>query len=54
MNLLVEQTHTLTAFGETGKTFGDNPFGGGAGCVLKKCCEKYKKKGKYCKSCPKR
>ncbi|CAG5012293.1 hypothetical protein DYBT9275_05147 [Dyadobacter sp. CECT 9275] len=23
-------------------------------CVFKKCCEKYKKKGKYCKKCPKR
>ncbi|MFB0944676.1 MAG: hypothetical protein ACJAZY_000094 [Spirosomataceae bacterium] len=22
-------------------------------CVLKKCCKKYKKKGKYCRSCPK-
>jgi hypothetical protein len=22
-------------------------------CVLKKCCKKYKKKGRYCKSCPK-
>ncbi len=23
-------------------------------CVLKKCCKAYKKKGKYCKKCPKR
>lgn len=22
-------------------------------CVMKKCCKKYKKKGKYCRSCPK-
>lgn len=22
-------------------------------CLKKKCCKKYKKKGKYCKSCPK-
>jgi hypothetical protein len=22
-------------------------------CVLKKCCKKYKKKGRHCKSCPK-
>lgn len=26
----------------------DNTF-----CVLKKCCKKYKRKGRYCKSCPK-
>lgn len=23
-------------------------------CVFKKCCEKYKKKGKHCKKCPKK
>lgn len=23
-------------------------------CVLKKCCKAYKKKGRYCKKCPKR
>ena len=23
-------------------------------CALKKCCKKYKKKGRYCKKCPKR
>lgn len=23
-------------------------------CLFKKCCKKYKKKGKHCKSCPKR
>jgi hypothetical protein len=23
-------------------------------CVFKKCCEKYKKKHKYCKKCPKK
>jgi hypothetical protein len=23
-------------------------------CRKKKCCNKYKRKGKYCKSCPKR
>ena len=23
-------------------------------CVLKKCCKKYKKKGRYCKKCPNR
>lgn len=22
-------------------------------CLFKKCCKKYKKKGKYCRSCPK-
>jgi hypothetical protein len=22
-------------------------------CVFKKCCKKYKKKGRYCKKCPK-
>lgn len=22
-------------------------------CVFKKCCKKYKKKGKHCKKCPK-
>lgn len=22
-------------------------------CVLKKCCKAYKKKGRYCKKCPK-
>ena len=21
-------------------------------CLYKKCCKKYKKKGKYCKNCP--
>jgi len=24
------------------------------GCVLKKCCKAYKKKGKHCKKCPKK
>lgn len=24
-----------------------------AECAFKKCCKKYKKKGKHCKSCPK-
>ncbi|HEV7349396.1 hypothetical protein [Telluribacter sp.] len=23
-------------------------------CALKKCCKNYKKKGKYCKKCPKK
>jgi hypothetical protein len=23
-------------------------------CVFKDCCKKYKKKGKYCKKCPKK
>jgi ferric iron reductase protein FhuF len=23
-------------------------------CVLKDCCKNYKKKGKYCKKCPKK
>jgi hypothetical protein len=23
-------------------------------CVFKKCCEKYKRKRKYCKKCPKK
>ncbi len=23
-------------------------------CELKKCCKKYKKKGRYCKKCPRR
>lgn len=23
-------------------------------CIFKKCCEKYKKKGKHCKKCPKK
>lgn len=31
------------------KTFEDN-----SECVFKKCCEKYKKKGKHCKKCPKK
>ena len=22
-------------------------------CVFKKCCKKYKKKGRHCKNCPK-
>lgn len=22
-------------------------------CILKKCCKAFKKKGKYCKKCPK-
>lgn len=22
-------------------------------CLFKKCCKKYKKKGKYCRKCPK-
>ena len=29
-------------------------LGGGDECVFKKCCEKYKKKGKHCKKCPKK
>jgi len=24
------------------------------GCLLKKCCKSYKKKGKRCKKCPKK
>ena len=24
------------------------------GCVFKKCCEKYKRKGKNCKKCPRK
>jgi hypothetical protein len=31
------------------KSFNDN-----LECVFKKCCEKYKKKGKHCKKCPKK
>lgn len=31
------------------KSFEDNTE-----CVFKKCCEKYKKKGKHCKKCPKK
>lgn len=35
-----------------------NPFEGkslmeGEECVFKKCCKKYKKKGRHCKKCPK-
>ncbi len=26
----------------------------GEGCLLKKCCKSYKKKGKRCKKCPKK
>ncbi|MEJ2003773.1 MAG: hypothetical protein P8X57_02150 [Cyclobacteriaceae bacterium] len=26
----------------------------GTDCVMKKCCKKYKKKGRYCKKCPRR
>jgi hypothetical protein len=29
-------------------------FVGESECVFKKCCEKYKKKGKHCKKCPKK
>ncbi len=29
-------------------------IGSGDECVFKKCCEKYKKKGKHCKKCPKK
>jgi hypothetical protein len=36
-----------TDFDERSTGFGDE-------CVLKKCCKKYKKKGRYCKKCPKR
>lgn len=27
--------------------------GSGEECVFKKCCKKYKKKGRHCKKCPK-
>ncbi len=54
MNLVVEKEFDLTPFSEAGKVFGDNPFMSESCCVLKKCCEKYKKKGKHCKSCPKK
>tara|TARA_Y100001949_G_C15941710_1_gene310501 strand:+ start:236 stop:391 length:156 start_codon:yes stop_codon:yes gene_type:complete len=35
-----------------------NPFDKGSmmestECVFKKCCKKYKKKGRHCKKCPK-
>ncbi|WP_266363661.1 hypothetical protein [Tellurirhabdus rosea] len=53
MNALLEEPiQNPFATGE-GKQFGENPFMGGACCVLKKCCEKYKRKGKHCKKCPK-
>ena len=29
-------------------------FNDNSECVFKKCCEKYKKKGKHCKKCPKK
>jgi len=31
---------------------GEMPFDNEC-CVLKKCCKAYKKKGRYCKKCPK-
>ncbi len=34
----------------------ENPFDrelmASSECVFKKCCKKYKKKGKHCKKCP--
>lgn len=34
--------------------FGIKSFNDNSECVFKKCCEKYKKKGKHCKKCPKK
>ena len=54
MILLAEQSFEGAFCATESKSFGDNPFLGETCCVLKKCCEKYKRKGKHCKKCPKK
>jgi len=44
--LEIETDYTIDKFEE--RFFGQDE------CVFKKCCEKYKKKKKYCKKCPKK
>lgn len=33
--------------------FDKKDLAGSEECVFKKCCKKYKKKGRHCKKCPK-
>ncbi len=51
MNLL-NQTEAATECGMP--EMWSRSIADGHDCVFKKCCEKYKKKGKHCKKCPKK
>ena len=42
----------LTGFSDASDWF--RSIADGEGCLLKKCCKAYKKKGKRCKKCPKK
>ncbi|MRS64312.1 hypothetical protein GJJ30_23645 [Larkinella terrae] len=49
---LTEKSFENSFLTESPKEFDRNPFGGDVECVFKKCCKKWKKKGKHCKNCP--
>jgi hypothetical protein len=57
---LFNSERSMNLFQEFDNTAGDSrekPWAvsliGSECCALKKCCKAYKKKGKYCKKCPK-
>ncbi|GAB3905432.1 hypothetical protein GCM10028803_36290 [Larkinella knui] len=52
MNEMTETSFEFPFLTATPKEFGTNPFMGEMDCVFKKCCKKWKKKGKHCKKCP--
>ncbi|RAJ95474.1 hypothetical protein LX87_03220 [Larkinella arboricola] len=52
MNELAEKSFEFSFLAETPKEFDLNSFMGETECVFKKCCKKWKKKGKHCKKCP--
>lgn len=45
---------SVEMFGNESVDFTPKILAGEFECVFKKCCEKYKKKGKHCKKCPKK
>ena len=53
--MMTEETYILREGSEESR--GCNPFErdiiSSEECVFKKCCKKYKKKGRHCKKCPK-
>jgi len=50
--IAVEKTDSFALMTGNGKEMEANPFLGNDDCVFKKCCKKWKKKGKHCKKCP--
>ena len=50
--IAVEKLDLGALITSSGKELVASPFVGNDECVFKKCCKKWKKKGKHCKKCP--